>query len=1124
MKKTLLLITLSLFTLMGTQAQQPQNRTVSTVIADALAQLPAKTQDEYNRTIQDLMKTGEEGLLRLVKMMHPPGAKSNEAVEFALSGWTSMASTNEALRQSTAKAYIKALGVTSEPGTKAFIIRQLERIGQEETIAPLAAYLNDERLADPAAQALAAIGNPKSDAALLTALQNARTQSVRVTLVNAIGQAGYEAAEPTLLTMLKEASSPQLKGALLTAIGKTGSKSALKVLRKHAEDTDLEYDKVGATKAYTALLHRLAQQGEAKIVKKEAERLLSKATQLNRQELRINALEILMSLPGADKTRLLKQALTDDHLDYVTKALTFYSNKGGSNNQLIIDQLSTSNPVAQTAIIYWLGNQQLEAGIPAVVDALSSNHESVQKAAISSAEKLSSPKIRVGLIQLLQSNDGEIIDLTKQALSTYKSDIAPSLEQAFPEAGEAGKVAILELLASRRSAGQYNLVRNQLSAENARVKKAALNALPFVVSQQNLTELFGLLEASSPENRAAIQKAINFALSSQNAEEQFRTIRQRMEKPGSKEYLYYSLLANTGTPAALDRLVSDYSITSGEAKTAAFDALTQWQNFDVIYPLLTIARTSNEPAEVGKAVDAIIQLIARSNQTGEVRTIFLREAMSLAKTNQQKSNILKLIGNTGTFQGLLFLEEYLDNADLQEVAAQAVMNIALNHSEYAGTIVTRLLNKVSEVLNNPDADYQRQAIKKYLDENPNKGGYESMFNGKNLDGWQGLVGNPISRAKMSEKELAAKQAKANREMTQNWSVIDGTIVFNGAGANLCSVKDYGDFEMIVDWRITKDGDSGIYLRGSPQVQIWDTSRVDVGAQVGSGGLYNNRKHESKPLKVADNRVGEWNTFHITMIGENVTVWLNGELVVDNVPMDNYWDYSRPIFPTGPIELQAHGNELAFRDIYVRELNTRIFAMTNEEKMEGFIPLFDGSNLDHWTGNTTDYLIEDGNMVIRPGKGSGGNLYTKKEYGDFVFRFEFQLTPGANNGLGIRTPMKGDAAYEGMELQILDNTAPVYADLHEYQYHGSVYGIIPAKRGYLKPVGEWNTQEVIAHGDNIKITLNGTVILDGNLREATKNGTADGKKHPGLFNKKGHIGFLGHGSVVKFRNIRIKELD
>ena len=154
-----------------------------------------------------------------------------------------------------------------------------------------------------------------------------------------------------------------------------------------------------------------------------------------------------------------------------------------------------------------------------------------------------------------------------------------------------------------------------------------------------------------------------------------------------------------------------------------------------------------------------------------------------------------------------------------------------------------------------------------------------------------------------------------------------------------------------------------------------------------------------------------------------------------------------------------------------------------------------------------------------------NALNKDEYKDFVFRFEFKLTPGANNGLGIRTPTEGDAAYVGMELQILDNDAPIYKNLEPYQYHGSVYGVIPAKRGALKPVGEWNYQEVIAKGNHIKVILNGEVIVDGDIAKASDNGkaTADHKQHPGLLNEKGHIGFLGHGSEVHFRNIRIKEL-
>ncbi|MDA0835520.1 MAG: DUF1080 domain-containing protein [Planctomycetota bacterium] len=200
-------------------------------------------------------------------------------------------------------------------------------------------------------------------------------------------------------------------------------------------------------------------------------------------------------------------------------------------------------------------------------------------------------------------------------------------------------------------------------------------------------------------------------------------------------------------------------------------------------------------------------------------------------------------------------------------------------------------------------------------------GFTALFNGEDLTGWKGLVGNPKSRAEMTPEQLEEAQKVADASMNEHWSVQDGVIVFDGKGESLCTAKDYANFELMVDWKIEAGGDSGIYLRGSPQVQIWDTEHEPLfgaGADKGSGSLWNNQEHEKFPSVKADKPVGEWNSFHIKMIGERVQVTLNGTLVFDDI-MENYWERDKPIYSTGQIELQNHGNTLNFRNIYIKEL-------------------------------------------------------------------------------------------------------------------------------------------------------------------------------------------------------------
>jgi hypothetical protein len=567
-------------------------------------------------------------------------------------------------------------------------------------------------------------------------------------------------------------------------------------------------------------------------------------------------------------------------------------------------------------------------------------------------------------------------------------------------------------------------------------------------------------------------------------------------------------------------------------------------------------------------------------------------------------------------------------------------------------------------------------------------GFVSLLNGDDLSGWRGMGHfDPQKLWAMSPAEQAAFWEKNAKDLAEHWTVENGELVNDGHGVYATTGKDYGDFELMIDYKTVPLADSGIYLRATPQVQIWDTRKEggkwNLGADKGSGALWNNKVNERFPYALADKPFGEWNRFRIRMVDDNVSIHLNGQLTANEVPLENFFDRKRAVFPVGPIQLQTHGGEIRWRNIYIKEIArrppetgvldkdnqpvgdgwqtekaasakqtivadfdlhamvslggsrskagltfrgtedgpsyrleltaepairlahvkgdgtlveitgetakkslktdapnhiytrvrgdhfetwlngtkvvdtihtrgpkqgalktfaagpisgavtanvTQVFLRNLEVKPappaapaeEGFVSLFNGKDLDGWVGATKGHVVEHG--ILRSPKGGGGNLYYNKEFGDFVLRFDFKLEHNGNNGVGIRSEMGKNAAYHGMEIQVLDNTGSSYRELKKYQYHGSIYGVVPAKRGYQRPLGYWNTQEIYAKGNHIRVTVNGQVIVDADIKEAAKDGTIDGGKHPGLFNKSGYIGFLGHGHQIDFRNIRIKELE
>jgi hypothetical protein len=411
-------------------------------------------------------------------------------------------------------------------------------------------------------------------------------------------------------------------------------------------------------------------------------------------------------------------------------------------------------------------------------------------------------------------------------------------------------------------------------------------------------------------------------------------------------------------------------------------------------------------------------------------------------------------------------------------------------------------------------------------------GFTALFNGKDLSGWHGWAihakgAGPYDLAKLPPEERQKKVADWTADAKKHWTVENGELVNDGQGAYLATDKDYGDIELLIEYKTVPKADSGIYLRNTPQVQIWDTTKEggkwDRGADKGSGGLYNNAKGSpgQLPLVHADKPFGEWNSFRIIQVGERTTVYLNGKLVVDHARLENYWKKGEPLPKAGRILLQTHGGEIRWRNAYVREIPAdEANAILRKHGAEGFHSVFNGKDFTGWAGPVDNYEVKDGAIVCRPRK--GGTIYTKDQYSDFVARVEYRLPPGGNNGLAIRYPGKGDTAYVGMcEVQILDDTSPQYAKLDPRQYNGSVYGMIPVKRGYLRPVGEWNFMEVTVKGPTIRVELNGTRVLDGDVSQVTQ--FMANSPHPGKDRTEGHFGFAGHNDPVAFRSVEIKPL-
>ena len=408
-------------------------------------------------------------------------------------------------------------------------------------------------------------------------------------------------------------------------------------------------------------------------------------------------------------------------------------------------------------------------------------------------------------------------------------------------------------------------------------------------------------------------------------------------------------------------------------------------------------------------------------------------------------------------------------------------------------------------------------------------GFTSLYNGKDLTGWRGGdTSDHRAYLALAPEKRAERDRTWTADMLAHWKAEGDELVNDGKGKYATTEKEYGDIELTLEYNMAPLGDSGIYLRNVPQVQIWDPANAKEkknGADKGSGALWNNGLNNGKfPLVVADKAPGEWNTLRIVMVGARVSIWLNGKQTVDYASLENYYDRKLAVTAKGPICLQTHGAPIRWRNVFVREINgAEANKYLASKGTEGFKAIFNGKDLTDWKGATDQYEVVDGAIFCKPNK--GGNLYHKDDLTDFVARFEFKVPSGGNNGLCLRFPGTGNTAYVGMcELQILDdNYDKVKGKIDPRQVHGSAYGMVAAQRGYQRPIGEWNFQEVTVKGSTIKVELNGFVILDADLSKVDMATVMGKSAHPGKDRKNGFFGFAGHGDAVGFRDLSIKSL-
>jgi HEAT repeat protein len=900
----------------------PRASPISARVSLILIKFPAQNPSEKSTLAAEIFGQGEEGIAEICRRLSPPGKADDSLARYALeaAGTYAMRPGGERDRNLFTQSIIKALKSTPDPDVRIFLIGRLQQAGGPECLGPLSGFLSDRKLAESAVEALMALRLPGTDSALLKALgQPERSNTAK--LLQALGQLQSRGAIGRIVPYASSRDA-EIREAALFALANIGdSRTEFELSRIDIASSPRE--KASASSRYLLFAQRLFENGQKDDALRISRSLLEKCTGPDESQVRCAAMTLLARVLGRDGLPIFIDAMDSPDPAFRARALDLALEMPGNEatDRWIAKALQVS-PEARVQIIRMLGRGEDPQALDFMKDGLKSDDPSIRRAAIEAAARIGGDGIGIDLAPLWEKADVEEAEALKAAFLSMSAEKAVAeAVKAFAGASLPAKAAIIEILGRRGAKEHAGIVLEAAGSEDKNVRESALAALETVVSRGDVPRIILLLQkAAEPSAVLSLQGAL--AASAQQVvdpEKRADLIIENMERAqGQKRINLLRPLGRVGGEKALRAVVAETQSADPQVRSVAIHTLTNWTDSRAAEELLKIAKAESATVSrkfVQMSLQGYARLVTESDSPDEQKLAFIKDALSIAREPAEMNVVLGALEKVRSGESLSLIARYLEDPALRERAARAAVECALpspGADGLAGVETARVLKRAAQFI---DSEYDRKQVESYANSVLIKEGFLPLFNGKDLSGWKGLVKDPPARSRMTAAELEREQKAADEDMRRHWQVIEGTLVFDGQGQSLCTANDYADFELFVDWKIETRGDSGIYLRGSPQVQIWDPAQWPEG----SGGLYNNKTGPAKPLLPADNPVGEWNTFYIRMGGERVTVHLNGALVTADVIMENYWERDKPIYPVGEIELQAHSTPLYFKNIFIRQI-------------------------------------------------------------------------------------------------------------------------------------------------------------------------------------------------------------